>query len=107
MFRFILEILIMLSLGFILYLAAKTLPRIDDREEGTSGFRTHWFVVYLERADERLKAVWEKMLRRAGVIVMKLGNSINVRLTKLKKESEKETALPDLSEEKEGNGGSN
>ena len=97
----------MLSLGFILYLAAKTLPRIDDREEGVSGFKTLWFVVYLEKADERLKAVWEKMLRRAGVTVMKLGNSINVRLTKLKKESEKETALTDLSGEKKENGKEN
>ncbi len=105
MLRFILEILIMASLGVILYLAARTLPRIDDREEGAAGFRTHWFAVFLEKADERLKGMWEKTLRRMGVSVMKLESGINARLAKLKKEGEKETTISDLSGEKKENGG--
>jgi len=102
--RFLLEVLIMVALGVMLYLAARTLPRIDDREEGAAGFRTHWFTVYLEKADERLKTVWEKTLRRAGVAVLRISNNINARLAKLKKESGKETTISDLSSEKKENG---
>ncbi|HXF44290.1 MAG TPA: hypothetical protein VNK70_02380 [Candidatus Paceibacterota bacterium] len=92
----------MLSLGVILYLAARTLPRIDDREEAGLGFKTHWFVALLERADERLTAVREKMLRRAGVMVLKISNDINSRLAKIKKVNEKESVLPDMSGENKG-----
>lgn len=93
MFKFILNILIMVSLGVILYLVARTLPRIDDRDAGIPTLKTHWFVVYLERFDKKFRYYLEKTLRRSGIIVLKLDNVINKKLSSLKKEGEKETAF--------------
>lgn len=93
MLKFILNIIIMLSFGTILYLVARTLPRIDDRDIGVPSLKNQWFVVYLEKFDKKLKYYWEKTLRRAGIIVLKLDNMINKKLSNLKKESEKETGF--------------
>jgi hypothetical protein len=88
----------MLSLSVILYLVARTLPRIDDREAGIPSLKTHWLVVYLERFDKRFKFYLEKTLRRSGIIVLKLDNVINRKLNKLKKESEAEATTVFITE---------
>lgn len=93
MFKFIVEILIMVSLGTILYLLAKTMPRIDDRESDIPSLRTHWIMIYLEKADQRLKFYWEKTLRRSGIVILKLDNIINKKLNKLKKDIKKESTF--------------
>ncbi len=90
MFKFILNILIMVSLGAILYLVARALPRIDDRDTGIPSFKAHWTMVYLERFDKKFKFYLEKSLRRSGIIVLKLDNMINKKLSKLRKENDKE-----------------
>ena len=76
----------MVSLGVILYLVAKTLPRIDDRELDASALKTHWVTTYLEKFDEKFKYYSEKMLRRSGIIILKLDNLINKKLNQLKRE---------------------
>lgn len=101
MFKFIVEILIMVSLGTILYLLAKTMPRIDDRESDIPSLKTHWIMIYLEKADQRLKFYWEKTLRRSGIVILKLDNIINKKLSKLKKDSVKKESTFSITEVEE------
>ncbi|MCP6719707.1 MAG: hypothetical protein KJI72_00035 [Patescibacteria group bacterium] len=93
MFKFIIEMLIMVSLGTILYLLARTMPRVDDRETDIPSLKTHWIMGYLEKADQRLKFYWEKTLRRSGIVILKLDNAINKKLSRLKKENAKESTF--------------
>jgi len=102
MVKFILEIIIFLSLGFILYLAAKTLPRISESDTDLSSARSRWFTLYLEKIDEWLEFFLEKILRRVRVLIMKLDNVITKQLNRFKKEPQKEVAFG--GEEKKENG---
>lgn len=97
------EIVVMVSLGTILYLVVRTLPRIDDRETEAPVLKTHWAMTYLEKADRKLRFYWEKTLRRSGIVVLKLDNIINKKLGKLKKETDRETGftVAEVAEEKE------
>lgn len=83
----------MVSLGAILYFIARTLPRINDRDIKVPAIKTHWIMVYLEKFDKKVKYYLEKTLRRSGILVLKLDNMINKKLSKLKKENEKETGF--------------
>lgn len=96
MTSFILEIIMVASLGVVLYLFARALPRVDDVlvSPGDKKLRTHWLTVYLEKADEWLKVVFEKFLRRVKVLLLKLDNIVSKRLNKFKKEPQKEMKLP-------------
>lgn len=93
MISFILDMVIMLSLGAVLYLVARTLPRVNDVEFEESEVRPHWVTVYLEKIDEKFQAVYEKFLRRFRVWIMKLDNSVSEKLGKFKKESDKNSGL--------------
>lgn len=85
----------MLCLGVILYLAAKALPRIDDRNPPPREIlKTHWIVGYLEKIDEFMKARLEKILRRLKIWLLKLDNYVSGKLERFKKEALKETKLP-------------
>ena len=103
MFKFIVEMLIMVSLGTILYLLAKTMPRVDDRETDIPSLKTHWIMGYLEKADQKLKFYWEKTLRRSGIVILKLDNTINKKLNRLKKERKNEStfSITETEEKKE------
>ena len=95
MVKFILQIIIMLSLGVVLYLISRALPRINDEEvKKTSSGEPHWFMLYLEKTDVWLKAVSEKSLRRARVWILKLDNFVGQMLNRFKKEAPKETGFP-------------
>ena len=84
----------MLSLGAVLYLSARALPRIDDRNSPLPGtLKTSWIVGYLEKIDEFSKARAEKILRRLKVWVLKLDNYVSGRLNHFKKEAPKENKL--------------
>ena len=86
----------MLSLGTILYLLARALPRVNDQEikEKSASSQPHWFNTYLEKADEWLKAYLEKFLRRIRVWILKLDNFVAHRLNRFKKETPREPILP-------------
>ena len=102
MITFILDIIIMLSLGTALYLLARTLPRVDDREMGKPNLNPPLILVYLERTDELFRAASEKFLRRSRVWVLKIDNSLSSRLNKVKKENGKNSGFAfGLEEDKE------
>ena len=92
MISFILQILVMLSLGTIIYLIAKTLPRIDDTMPKELAFREHWVTRKIEHIDKKIKTSSEKFLRRLGVVLLKWENKINKKVTRLKEESAKESS---------------
>lgn len=101
MFTFILDIIVVISLGVILYLIARTLPRVSEVADDTleQRIRTHRLSMYVERVDEWLKVFSEKFLRRAKVWILKLDNTVSEQLNRFKKgpkelqftEEEKET----------------
>jgi len=85
MLEFIFQILMMLSLGAILYLVARSLPKISE-EPAVAIPKTNWLTIYLEKADKWLISLWEKFLRSLNVQVLKISNRINQKLSRFKKE---------------------
>lgn len=109
MTSFILEIIMVVSLGVVLYLFARALPRVDDVSISSQDakFNSNKLSVYLEKIDEWLKIVFEKFLRRVKVLLLKLDNIVSKKLNKFKKEPQKEMKLlsdeiAEKKEEKEG-----
>lgn len=96
MFKFILQIAIMLSLGAVIYLIARATPRINDEElrVKAAGVREPRFMNFLEKIDARFKIYSEKFLRRVRVWILKLDNSVAQKLHRFKKEASKENAFP-------------
>lgn len=91
-FNFILDLIVMVSLGTILLLLARALPRVSD-EESEPQLRTPLMLVYLEKADKHVKMFSEKFLRRSRVVIMKLDNRLSERLSSFKKDSDKNGGL--------------
>lgn len=87
MLAFLTQIVLMVSLGTVVYIVARALPRISDRESGTLASETHWLSDRLEKLDGRIKRIAEKSLRRSEVVLLKLENIVHAKLQKIKKES--------------------
>jgi len=81
----------MLSLGAIIYLAARTLPRINDADGEVRPLRPHWLTAYLEKTDFWVQAHSEKILRRTKVWILKSDNWVSQKLNNFKKTEPKET----------------
>lgn len=95
MYNFILQLFIVLSLGVIVYLLARTVPRITDENEvgGRSADRFDKLVskIPLAKIDAALDSFLLKFLRKTKVLIMKVDNLLNIYLNKLrKKEQSKE-----------------
>ena len=98
--NFIIDLVIVVALGTILYLIARVLPRISDKSNTDSELKTPRALVYLEKADRKLKKNSEKFLRRVRVIILKFDNHLSNRLSKFKKDNGRNGGLKfDLSEE--------
>lgn len=89
MLKFVSHISMMLSLGTILYLFARALPRVNDTEiqSRKSFIKTHIIFHYAEKIDTHLKYMGEKTLRRLGLVLLKLENKVNKKLAHIKKEN--------------------
>ena len=96
MLNYLLEALIMVSLGLILYLFARALPRLDDTDLDARPKQgmPHWFIEYLERVDEWLLSFAEKMIRRVRLSILKIDNTLSKKLQRFKREPAKETGFP-------------
>ncbi len=94
MLNFILNTIVLLSLGIIIYLFARALPRVNDADGEVKPLRPHWLTVYLEKTDVWLDARSEKILRRLKIWVLKLDNWVSQKLNKFKKAEPKETIIP-------------
>lgn len=95
LFKFILEFLIMLALGAIVYLMARALPRVSDTDTSApeGPVVPHWFMAYVERFDEWLLLTFEKMLRKFRLLILKVDNVVTKKLNRFKKGTPKETPL--------------
>ncbi len=85
----------MLSLGGIIYLIARAVPRVSDEElkKNPSLIPSHGFMMFLEQVDEKFKIIFEKWLRRTRIWVLKFDNFVAEKLKKFRKETPKETGF--------------
>ncbi len=76
---------LMLSLGTIIYLMARAVPRVGDELSKPAGKFDRWLnSLRLEKFDIILNNFLEKALRNAKLILMKLDNFVNEYLDKIK-----------------------
>lgn len=112
MAEFILQLVLVVSGGILLYLVARTLPRLDETDPtpGPRHMLPEWAMHYLERADEELIALFERIVRALRVSLMKFDNTLGEKMRKLKrnggngngnglKSLENEVKLPEEREE--------
>ncbi|MDI6820622.1 MAG: hypothetical protein QMD65_00380 [Patescibacteria group bacterium] len=108
MFKFVLQIIMMLSLGVIVYIFARATPRVNDLEAPSpSVLKTHWLMEYLEKADEWLLTFLEKLLRRLRVFILRLDNNLTKKLHRFKKDAAKENVFASEQVKVNGNGNGN
>jgi hypothetical protein len=92
MLTFLLQITMVVSLGFVVYLFGRVVPRVNDADVTKAREQSlfHWLVGYLEVVDEWLLSLLEKTLRRARVVILMLDNVISSKLNRFKKEAERQ-----------------
>ncbi len=88
MYNFILQIALMVSLGVIIYLFARAVPRVND--EVTASNRRNILAEWvsslpLHKLDTAFSNFLEKFLRRVRLILMRLENSVAGYLTEVRK----------------------
>lgn len=93
--RFVLQIIVFSSLGLVIYMIARAIPRVP--EEVATPRRSNWVdrlmsKIPMAAIDERINSFFAKFLRKFRVVVMKTDNFINDRLGKL---SKKEKSTPE------------
>ncbi|MDO8602101.1 MAG: hypothetical protein Q7R62_03180 [bacterium] len=92
MYNFIVEMSMLVSLGLIVYLFARAVPRIaHDHPEDVqplSGFDRFVNKLPLEKLDKFLHSFFEKTLRKIRIVLMKIDNYLNSHLKNLKEKQE-------------------
>lgn len=112
MTAFLLQILIVVSLGVVLYLMVRALPRVSDVDTTPVSAEPapHWLMERLEKLDEEMLTATEKLLRRMRVALLKLDNSLTLKLKRFKREVPGETGFSlegEGAEKKNSNGNGN
>lgn len=95
---FITQIILVLSLGAIVFITARALPRLPEEEKNEPGRPRSWTLAIekklpLERLDAGIHSLVEKVLRKTKLILMRVDNAVNRQLGRLK------GALPAKTEE--------
>lgn len=97
MYSFILQFIVMVSLAAIIYLVARTIPRIDENvvlgETKKSFFDDLVPKLPLEKIDLFFSNLLEKMLRRVKIVIMKIDNILTRRISDFKSPASKEKDL--------------
>ena len=88
-FPFVLSNILLVSVGVVLYVMARTLPRIEENgSEDKKGMLERWIASEIpEKFDAALNSFLFKFLRKTKVAVLKVDNSISNRLQKMKPEN--------------------
>lgn len=89
MIRFILDVIAMGSLGLLIYLLARAMPRVDDTEMESKheAKMPPWLMAYVEKLDDFISYISEKNLRRLKVWLLKFNNWLDEKLKNFKKNS--------------------
>ncbi|MEK7191996.1 MAG: hypothetical protein AAB646_00580 [Patescibacteria group bacterium] len=101
MYNFILQILTFSSLGLIIYLLARALPRVDETAPTPRISRVIDRMISrlpLGKIDFAISNFFEKILRKSKVIVMKIDNLINTHIGKIKKTGNGQSSSANLPE---------
>lgn len=89
MLQFILTNILLLSIGVILYVTVRTLPRIEDN--GTiekKGILERWIASEMpEKIDAAMNGFLFKFLKRLKIFLLKADNSVSARLKKIQPKS--------------------
>ena len=91
MLQFVVMNILMISVGALIVLVARTLPRIEEYDvaESTTGVFER---LVMSEIPEKLDAAWNglslKFLRRSRVWVLKLDNAVHNRLSKMTQQKE-------------------
>jgi hypothetical protein len=91
MYNFTLQIITIVSLGIIVYLLTRALPRVPEKERVTQSSVGNFLNrkigrhIPLEKLDARAHSLIEKILRKFKVLVMKTDNFVDDRIDQLKK----------------------
>lgn len=96
MYDFFLQIAFFSSLGVMVFLFARAVPRVSDTGElphPPGAFDRLLRSLPLSEIDERLNTFFEKLLRKMKVLVMKVDNQINRGINKVKKPNGKGSGL--------------
>ena len=84
MFSFIFSTLLMLSLGTILYLVARSLPRVEEEPNAKPSVLDRWATSEIpEKIDAAFNAFLLKFLRKTRVLILKFDNTITKHLKKI------------------------
>ncbi len=82
MYDLILQLVLMISLGIIVYLMAIAVPRIEDGGGKKGGRNNQAIHISLDRMDVFLTKAKDKGLRRIKVLIMKADNYVGRQLNK-------------------------
>lgn len=88
MYDLVLQTSFFLGLGVVVYLLARAVPRVSDTGEpihAPGAFDRALRKLPLEKIDKWLNALFEKILRKVRVMLLKLDNIVNASLGRLKK----------------------
>lgn len=97
--KFILDLAIMVSLAVVLFIFARTLPKIDDKDITAPKKQTPLMLIYLEKIDERIRSRTEKLLRRFRISILKLDNFVSGKIDNYKKEVKDENDILEIKDE--------
>ncbi len=101
MFDLILQLVVFGSLGFIIYLMARALPRVENNPQpprGPNFFEKLIAKVPMSRLDNDINGFLARLLRKFRVVTLKLDNFINDRLGKLTKKTSEDKVNSDKRE---------
>ena len=93
MYDFLLQTIVFASLGLVIFLLARTLPRLSE-EVASTEVKNHYFDRFikklpLEKIDSTLNSFIGKALRRTKIVILKVDNLLNRYLNKNKKNDAK------------------
>lgn len=88
MFQFIVTNILMVSLGVVLYVMVRTLPRIEEETAAENkSFLDRWVASEIpEKIDKALNSFLVKFLRKSKVLLLKIDNALGRHLQKIKPE---------------------
>ena len=99
MLQFIFTDIFMLSLGAILYLMVRTLPRIAEEPSEKKNFLDRWAHSDVpERMDAALNSFLFKFLKKVKIFILKLDNMLSKELRKIKSEENGANSAIDFKE---------
>ena len=98
MYNFILQTIVMVSFGIIIYVMARALPRVTDttpvspKRDYVGAFIKRF---PLEKADATVTGVIDKLLRKLKIVILKLDNALSKHLQRLKEPHGSDTISKD------------